>query len=62
MLDTSKNIVGARSIIKVLGYQYRWLATSYDLEIGILEVSCMVVTLWLVAFSSSDGSMIKVPK
>ena len=25
---------GARAIIKVLSYQYLWLAVGYDLEIG----------------------------
>ena len=49
MLATSKNIifpghnhlmtlhsVDARAIIKVFGYQYRWLAGGCDLEIGHL--------------------------
>ena len=33
MLATSK-LAGAQAIIKVLGYQYQWLAGGYDLEIG----------------------------
>ena len=33
------------------GYQHRWLAGGYDLEIGhLLEVASMVVTWWIVAF------------
>ena len=28
------SLAGARAIIKVSGYQYRWLAGGYDLEIG----------------------------
>ena len=28
------SLTGARAIINVSGYQYRWLASGYDLEIG----------------------------
>ena len=28
------SLAGGRAIIKVLGYQYQWLAGGYDLEIG----------------------------
>ena len=28
------SLAGARAIIKVSGYQYRWLADCYDLETG----------------------------
>ena len=31
------SLAGARVIIKVLGYQHRWLAGGYDLEIGQLK-------------------------
>ena len=27
-------LAGVRAITKVKGYQYRWLASGYDLEIG----------------------------
>ena len=30
-------LAGARSIIKVSGHQYQWLAGGYDLEIGIFR-------------------------
>ena len=41
-------------IIKVSGYQHRWLAGGYDLEIGhFLEVDSMVVSWWIVAFLPS---------
>ena len=44
----------ARVIIKVSGYQHRWLAGGYDLEVTFLEVASMVVTWWIVAFLPSE--------
>ena len=42
---------GIRAIIKVSGYQHRWLADGYDLEIGhFLKVDSMMVNWWIVAF------------
>ena len=42
-----------RVIVKVKGYEKRWLAGGYDLEIGhILGVASMVFTWWTVAFCS----------
>ena len=34
------------------GHQYWWLEGGYDLEIGhsAIEVACMVVTWWILAF------------
>ena len=46
------SLAGDRVIIKVSGYQYRWLAGGYDLEIEHFlwsEVASMVVTSWMVA-------------
>ena len=63
MLATSKNVLfpghnhllttgtdgpsGARAIIKMSGYQYRWLVGGYDLEMGHFE---RWLAWWLVAF------------
>ena len=36
---------------RVKGHQYWWLAGGYGFEIGaFLEMACMVVTWWIVAF------------
>ena len=39
LLTTSTDdpsLAGTQAIIKMLGYQYRWLADGFDLEIGHL--------------------------
>ena len=45
-------LAGAQAIIKVSGYQHRWLAGGYDMQVVMtfLEVAGMVVTRWIVAF------------
>ena len=48
------SLVSTRAIIKVLGYQYWWLAGGYDLKNRIsLGVASMVVIWWIVAFLRS---------
>ena len=32
--DDDCSLTGARAVIKLSGYQYRWLAGGYDLETG----------------------------
>ena len=50
----------AQVIIKVSGHQHRWLAGGYDLEMGLIEVDCMVVSWWIVAFLPSGTRQVNV--
>ena len=69
MLATSKNVyfqvmttTGSWAITKVLGHQCHWLVGGYDLEMRhFLEVACIVVTWWIVAFLHSVSWLFYLP-
>ena len=61
LLTTSTDepsLAGTRTVTKVSGHQYRWLAGGYDLETGrFLEVASMVLTWYILAFLCSDSAV-----